>query len=335
MVDQNCVAGVIEVSAAALEARSLDGVAFEAAVVTDVGIPYGLPTEIALQGRRAKAKLFRKIVPGGAAVVNADDPHAEILGAVNLDARRVSFGMSHPTQVDVSARIERIDAGGSRFVLHGFDRSTTVDLRLYGPRQVSHAVAAAAVAWSLEIDLDAVVAGLEGVANIAGHLEAVDEGQDFDVRIDAAQTGATLYQALAAIRAVAAGRVHCVLSAEGNQDRSVRRTLAEAAELGADRVILTLGNPRSEDPDEILDDLLGGFHRPGKVRVEPDRQTAIEAALADARPGDSVLIAGKGRNAYQIFADRVIPFDDFAIARAFLRRRQTATLPARLSPRSA
>ncbi|MGO8898296.1 MAG: Mur ligase family protein [Isosphaeraceae bacterium] len=333
MVDQNCAAGVIEVSGQALQARCLEGVAFQAAVVTDVGVPYGLPTEIALQDRRAKAKLFRKIAPGGAAVVNADDPHAEILGAVNLDARRVSFGMAHPTQVDVSARIERLDAAGSRFVLHGFDRSATVDLRLYGPRQVSHAVAAAALAWALEINLDAVVAGLEGVANVAGQLESVDEGQDFDVRIDAAQTAAPLYQALAAIRAVAAGQVHCVLSAEGNQDRAARRRLAEAAELGADRVILTLGNPRSEAPDQVLDDLLGGFHRPGKVRVEPDRRRAIEAALGDARPGDAVLIAGKGRDAYQIFADRVIPFDDFAVARACLRGRLTCQ--DRVAPRSA
>ena len=169
--------------------------------------------------------------------------------------------------------------------------------------------------------------GLEAVANIAGSLEAVDEGQDFEVRIDEAATAAPLGQALAAIRAVSAGRVHCVLSAEGNQAQPARRALAEAAELGADRVILTLGNPRTEDPDQILDDLLGGFRRPGKVRVEPDRKRAIEAALADARPGDAVLIAGKGRNAYQIFADRVVPFDDFAVARAWLRGRQAPGRP--------
>ena len=83
-----------------------------------------------------------------------------------------------------------------------------------------------------------------------------------------------------------------------------------AAETGADRVILTLSNPRTEDPGQILDDLLAGFHRPGKVRVEPDRQLAIEAALTDARSGDVVLVTGKGRHTYQIFADRVTPFDD-------------------------
>ena len=120
-----------------------------------------------------------------------------------------------------------------------------------------------------------------------------------------------------------------MLSAEGDQEQSARRALAEAAEQGADRVILTLGSPRTEAPDQILDDLLGGFHRPGKVRVEPDRQQAIEAALADARPGDAVLIAGKGRNNYQIFADRVVPFDDFEVVRTFLREGRKVAMRVR------
>ena len=145
------------------------------------------------------------------------------------------------------------------------------------------------------------------------------EGQDFDVRIDAAQTPDDTAEALAALRAVAAGRVHLVLSAEGGGDRAERRQLAEIAENGADRVILTLSNPRTEDPNQILDDLLAGFRRPGKVRVEPDRRVAIETALAHARAGDVVLIAGKGRHTYQIFADSVIPFDDHAVARQWLR----------------
>src|SRR4051794_30967553 len=99
MVDMNCEVGVVESAGEAIEARCFEGVSLRAAVVTDVGLPYGLPTEIALRNRRAKAKLVRKVAPGGAVVINADDPHAEILGGVNLDARRVSFGMERPTQV--------------------------------------------------------------------------------------------------------------------------------------------------------------------------------------------------------------------------------------------
>ena len=282
MVDQNCAAGVIEVAGQAMRTRCFEGVSFEAAVVTDVGVPYGLPTDIAHQNRQAKAKLVRRITPGGAAVVNADDPHAELLGSINLDARRVSFGLEHPHQVDISGRIERFDASGTRFELLGFDRAVTVDLHLLGPRQVSHALAAAALAWVLGIDRDAVVAGLETVTNITGHLEAVDEGQDFDVRIDAAQTAEPLTQALQALRAVSAGQVHCVLSAEGNQESQTVRAIAQAAEQGADQVVITLGNPRSGDPNELLGKLLGGFRSPGKVRVEPDRKKAIETALSEA-----------------------------------------------------
>ncbi len=216
-------------------------------------------------------------------------------------------------------------------VLHGLDREAAVHLPLFGPRVATCALAAASLAWSLEIDRPAIVAGLESVRSIAGHLDSVSEGQDFDVRVNFAQTPGELGEALSAVRTVAAGRVHCVLSAEGHSDRATRRLLAEAAEAGADRIILTVSNPRTEDPNQILDDLLAGFRRPGKVRVEPDRQTAIEAALGDARPGDSVLITGKGCQKYQILAERAIPFDDSTVARQWLR----ANSPVSRSQRSA
>ena len=330
LVERRCKGGVLEVASEALAHHSFEGVAFHAAVVTDVAAPLGFTPETILRKRRAKAKLVRQVVPGGVVVVNADDPNAEILGGVNLDTRRVAFALEPVAgvsgSVDVKARLERIDSSGTRMLLHGFNRELALHLPLVGTRVVTCALAAAALAWAMEIEETDVVAGLESVQNVAGHLEAVGEGQDFDVRIDAAQTPEDTAEALAALRAVAAGRVHLVLSAEGCGNRIDRRQLAEIAENGADRVILTLSNPRTEDPNQILDDLLAGFRRPGKVRVEPDRQIAIEIALAHARPGDVVLIAGKGRHAYQIFADSVIPFDDHTVASQWLRaHRRTAT----------
>jgi UDP-N-acetylmuramoyl-L-alanyl-D-glutamate--2,6-diaminopimelate ligase len=226
----------------------------------------------------------------------------------------------------------QLDRSGTRMILQGFDREAPVHLRLAGPRAAACALAAAALAWALEIDRAEVVAGLEAVESVAGSLEAVDEGQDFDVRVDAARTPAALEDALTALRAMGGGQVHCVLSGEGCGDRHERRRLAEAVEAGADRVILTVTNPRIEDPNQILDDLLAGFRRPGKVRVEPDRRRAIEAALADARAGDSVLIAGKGHHTYEILDDRVVPFDDAEIARQWLRHHAR---PASTSQRSA
>ncbi|MGE5754630.1 MAG: Mur ligase family protein [Planctomycetaceae bacterium] len=317
MVERGCVGGVIEVSSEALEHRRVEGLAFDAAVVTDLGGAHGPDPKSLWARRRFKARLFRQVIPGGAAVVNADDPHAELLGAVNLDARRVSFALEHPA--DVTGKIERLDGAGSRFLLRGFDREAAVELRLVGLHHVSQALGAAAVAWSRGLALDAVVAGLESVTSAPGRLEAVDEGQDFEVRIDQASQADELAQALAAFRAIVPGRVHCVLGAEGLHDLAVRLRLAHAAEAGADRVTLTTDNPRTEDPNQILDDLLSGFRRPGRVRIEPDRRRAIEATLADAQPGDAVLIAGKGHRAFQILADRAIPFDDKAVAAHWLR----------------
>ena len=324
MVEGGCKAGVLEVSGEAMEHRSFAGVDFHAAVVTDVSAPRGYPDEVLLHRRRAKAKLVRQVVPGGVVVVNADEPYAEILGGVNLEARRVAFAMEPMVRpgldVEVSARLVNLDGTGTRMVLHGFDRELPVHLPLVGPRAAACALAAAALAWAMEVDPSSVVAGLESVRSVAGHLESVNEGQDFDVRIDASTSPTALEEALTAVRAVGSGRVHCLVSAEGCGDREERRRLAEVAEAAADRVILTLSNPRTEDPNQILDDLLAGFRKPGKVRVEPDRRHAIEVALADARTGDAVLIAGKGRHTYQILADRVIPFDDAQVARDWLRQ---------------
>jgi UDP-N-acetylmuramoyl-L-alanyl-D-glutamate--2,6-diaminopimelate ligase len=326
MVERGCLGGVIEVSAEVLERRRVEGLAFDAAVVTDLGALADLSPEALVSLRRSKARLFRKVVPGGLAVVNADDPNAELLGAVNLDARLVSFAVDRPA--DVTAKIERLGARGTRFLLRGFDREAAVELRLIGPAPVSQALAAAAVAWSRGLAIDAVVAGLESVAQVPGRLEPVAEGQAFEVRIDQARDGLELRQALASLRAIGAATIHCVVGSEGLQDRAARHGLARAAEAGADRVILTTDNPRSEDPDQILDDLLSGFRRPGRVRVEPDRRRAIEAALADARAGDAVLIAGKGRRTFQILSDRVLPFDDRAVAARWLR---SSRPPARRS----
>ena len=158
-------------------------------------------------------------MPGGLAVVNADDPNTEILGGINLEARRVAFAfepVANPlAAVDVSARLECMDGSGSRMVLHGFDREVAVHLRLIGSRAASSALAAATLAWGLGIDRTAVVAGLESIQSVAGYLEPVSEGQDFEVRLDSAQHPIALAEALASLRTICSGRVHCVLSSDG------------------------------------------------------------------------------------------------------------------------
>lgn len=296
-------------------------------MVTDLSALVDTDADSLTTRRRRKARLFRKVVSGGTAIVNADDPQAALLGAVNLDARFVTFGVDRPA--DVTAKIDRLDERGSRFFLRGFAREVVVESPLIGPAQISQAMAAAAVAWSHGLPVEAVVAGLETATKVPGELEAVVEGQGFGVWIDQARNGAELEQALGALRAIGAQRIHCVFGAEGLHERSERLGLAKAAEAGADRVTLTTDNPRTEDVDQIIDDLLAGFHRPGRVRVELDRRSAIEATLADAQPGDAVLIAGKGVRTFQILADRALHFDDKAVATEWLRSRHQ--LPRRTS----
>ncbi len=325
MVDRGCAGAILEFDPEALRRRRVEGISFDAAVVSDIDAGPRSSPEAVFARRAAMARLFRGVVPGGAAVVNADDSQAELLGAVNLDARRVSFGLN--AGADVTGRVDRLDRTGTRFRLLGFDREATVDLRLLGPSSVSQALAASAVAWSRGISVEAVKAGLESVLAVPGRLDAIDEGQGFDVRIDQARDAAELFEALSCLRATTPGRIHCVFGAEGHQGvdpRAGRLALAAAAEAGADRLTITTDNPRSEDPDRIVDDLLDGLTSPGRARIEPDRRLAIEAALVDAQPGDSVLIAGKGRQTFQIFSDRALPFDDASVARSWLRARKTS-----------
>ena len=326
MVERRCGSAVLELGAEPLERREVDGVAFDSAVVTTLGPPDDSDSdrEPMLRRRRAYARLARLVAPGGSIVIDADDPEADPLGGVNLEARRVTFGIDRPAHV--SAIVDRIDPAGARFRLRGFDREAAVTLRLAGEEHVRHALAAASLAWSRGITLRAVVDGLESVSRLPGRLDPVAEGQEFEVRVDRARSAADLVRALTSLRGLVPGRLICVVGAQGGTGQRLRRVaIGRAAEAAADRVILTTDNPRLEDPDRILDDLLAGFRRPGRAFVEPDRRAAIAFALAEARPGDAVLIAGKGHHAYQILADRVYPFNDAEIAAQWLRANRTAT----------
>jgi UDP-N-acetylmuramoyl-L-alanyl-D-glutamate--2,6-diaminopimelate ligase len=323
MVERGCGSAVLELEDEPLELREVDGVPFESAVFTTLGGSEDPDREALLRRRRACARLAKLVAPGGSVLIDADDPEADPLGAVNLEARRVTFGTQKPA--NVSAVLDRLDPSGARFRLRGFDREATICLRLSGEEHVRHALAASALAWSRGIPIRAVVDGLESVSRLPGRLEPVVEGQDFEVRIDQARTASELVRALNALRGVVPGRLICVVGAQGGEGQRLRRVaLGRAAEAAADRVILTTDNPRLDDPDCILDDLLAGFRHPGKVHIQPDRRLAIGFALADARPGDAVLIAGKGHHSYQILADRVFPFDDAEVATGWLRANRVA-----------
>jgi UDP-N-acetylmuramoyl-L-alanyl-D-glutamate--2,6-diaminopimelate ligase len=193
-------------------------------------------------------------------------------------------------------------------------------LQLSGRFNRANAVGAAAAARLLGIDEQAIQRGLESVAGVPGRFEVVDEGQEFLVIVDYSHKPGALETVLRAARELAAGRVICVFGAGGDRDRDKRPLMGRVAAQLADETIVTSDNPRSEDPAAIAQEIVDGL----ALDVELDRRTAIEQAIERARPGDVVVIAGKGHERRQEFADRAIPFDDREVARDVLRNSRTA-----------
>jgi UDP-N-acetylmuramoyl-L-alanyl-D-glutamate--2,6-diaminopimelate ligase len=209
----------------------------------------------------------------------------------------------------------------------GPDALSGIAFRLRGRFNEENALAALAVSRLLGIDDDAVGRGLESVRAVPGRFESVDEGQPFAVVVDYAHKPGALESVLHAARDLAAGnRVLCVVGAGGDRDRGKRPLMGELASRLADVAIVTSDNPRSEDPDAIIAEVVAGTT--GDVEIEPDRAAAIARAVELARPGDVVVIAGKGAEQGQELADRTLPFDDREAARAALRARVRSDIGA-------
>jgi UDP-N-acetylmuramoyl-L-alanyl-D-glutamate--2,6-diaminopimelate ligase len=260
----------------------------------------------------AKRRLFD--APGAPSIVNADDEYgrrltAEIEGPITFAVR---------SEADFRAREVSFDRAGSSFRCETPAGTVAVRTPLPGLFNVENALAAIAIAVTLGAPLDVLAEALAGAARVPGRFEPVDEGQDFAVLVDYAHTPDSLVNVLRAARELADGRVHVVFGAGGDRDRSKRPLMGEAAVSGADRVIVTSDNPRSEDPEAIVDQILAGTG-PG-VERELDRRAAIARAVSTAEPGDVVVIAGKGHEQGQEFAGgRKEPFDDRKVASEALR----------------
>jgi UDP-N-acetylmuramoyl-L-alanyl-D-glutamate--2,6-diaminopimelate ligase len=192
---------------------------------------------------------------------------------------------------------------------------------LPGAFNVANALGALAAGVAMGIDPEAVAAGLAGAERVPGRFEPIDEGLGFAVLVDYAHTPDSLENVLRAARTLTDGRVLAVFGAGGDRDRDKRPKMGWAGASLSDLAIVTSDNPRSEDPDAIIAGILGGIADDDEVEVEPDRRAAIALAFERARPGDVVVIAGKGHEQGQEFEDgRKIPFDDREVAREELRR---------------
>jgi UDP-N-acetylmuramoyl-L-alanyl-D-glutamate--2,6-diaminopimelate ligase len=203
----------------------------------------------------------------------------------------------------------------------GPDGLAGIDLKLRGRFNVTNALGARAAARLLGIDDDAITRGLESVRGVPGRFESIEEGQPFSVIVDYAHTADALANVLRTARDLGDGRLICVFGAGGDRDRDKRPQMGRVVSELADLAIVTSDNPRSEDPHAIIEAILAGAS--GDVEVEPDRAAAIARAVEIAHAGDVVVIAGKGHEQGQQFADRTLPFDDRDAARDALRKART------------
>jgi UDP-N-acetylmuramoyl-L-alanyl-D-glutamate--2,6-diaminopimelate ligase len=300
MLDAGDRSVAMEASSHASALHRLDRVRFAALVFTNLShehLDFHADMEDYFQ---AKRRLFVEGSPPAA--VNVGDEYGRRLAAELPHA--LTFGFADDAAVGPSA-------------LDG------VDLKLRGRFNVENALAAVAAARLLGIDDAAIARGLESVRGVPGRFESIDEGQPFEVIVDYAHKPDALETLLRAVRELATGRVICVFGCGGDRDRDKRPQMGRLASELADLAIVTNDNPRSEDPQAIVDAILSGAV--GDVEVELDRSRAIARAVESARDGDVVLIAGKGAEQGQEFADRVVPFDDREAAREALRTPGTRT----------
>jgi UDP-N-acetylmuramoyl-L-alanyl-D-glutamate--2,6-diaminopimelate ligase len=310
MLDGGDRACVMEVSSHALELHRCDSVRFAAALFTNLTQDHLDFHEDMEDYFRSKRLLFE--MGPGAAIVNADDPYGRRL-AEEFDC--VTFS-AQGAEADFAAHDVSFDAAGAKFAVG----EIAVRTRLPGDFNVANALGAFATAVTLGVDPGVAVAGLVRAGRVPGRFEPVDEGQPFAVLVDYAHTPDSLENALRAARRLTEGRVIAVFGAGGDRDRDKRPKMGRAGARGSDLAILTSDNPRSEDPDAIVAEVLSGVEEGAGVEVEPDRRAAIALALRRARPGDTVVIAGKGHEQGQEFeGGRKVPFDDREVARDELR----------------
>lgn len=327
MRDAGCRHAVMEVSSHGIDQQRVRGLQFGAAVFTNLTrdhLDYHKTLENYFE---VKTRLFTGAIgaPPKVAVVNLDDPYGgqlvELLknGATFRNAIRprvVTFGEN--PGADVRAEGVALNFKNTTFRLVWPGGAIDLESPLIGRYNVSNLLAAVATAWSLGRDPATFLSRLRAFKGVPGRMERIEEGQAFNVLVDYAHTDDALRNALGMLRTITPGRLLVVFGCGGNRDRTKRPLMTRAVQAFADFAFATADNPRTEAITQIFDDMRAGVTAPEKITWIEDRRRAISLALDMAKPGDCLLIAGKGHESYQEFADTVFPFDDRQVVRELI-----------------
>ena len=319
-----CQYGVLEVSSHALDQNRVLGCEFEVAVfsnLTQDHLDYHQNLEDYFA---AKAKLFGPDYLKGRAVINLDDPYGCRLIA-ELERDRCWTYSIEESSADLYTTNLNYNPNGVSGQLHTPVGVIGFQSPLVGQFNVANLLAATGAALHLGLELDTIVQSLAQFAGVPGRMQqiSIQPQQDISVIVDYAHTPDSLENLLDAARPFVPGQLVCVFGCGGDRDRSKRPQMGAIAARLADKVIVTSDNPRTEDPQQILNDVLTGISAEVQPIVEADRHLAIQTAILQAQPGDGILIAGKGHEDYQILGTEKVHFDDREEAQAALKQRLT------------
>ena len=312
MVDQGCQSCVMEVSSHALTQKRVHGLAFEAAVFTNLTTDH-LDYHDSMEAYRdAKKRLFDGLRPGATALYNADDEYGSTM-VTDTAAEAISYGIESPADIEVAVRDEALD--GLQLTIDGRERR----FRLAGRFNAYNLGAAYGVGRALGDGAEAVLDALADAPPVPGRFEPLRFDGGPTVIVDYAHTPDALENILRSVRDTAseAATLWCVFGCGGDRDRGKRPEMGRIAERLADRIIVTSDNPRTEAPEAILDDIRAGVERPENMQWIVDREAAIRAAAAEAAASDVVVIAGKGHETTQTIGTEQRPFDDREMARQY------------------
>lgn len=322
MVASGCKACVMEVSSHTLDQKRIAGVEFDVAIFTNISNDHLDYHGSAENYFAAKERLFTRTANGakhGAVVINIDDANgAKILSRSDVEVK-LSYGIK--AAASVRATKLQLSADASQFTIETPKKHFACKLPLLGRHNIYNALAATGAACALDVELTKVQSALNKMHAVPGRLERVNAGQPFNVFVDYAHSAYALTNVLATVREITKGRVLLLFGCGGGSDWAKRAELGRIAAQGADYTFITSDNPRKEQPETIAAQIVSGF-RTVKTRdysVELDRKRAINEIIASAKAGDTVLIAGKGHETYQEFADTIVPFDDRVFAREALQ----------------
>lgn len=324
MLDAGNKTVAMEVSSHALVQHRVRAIEFDAAVFTNLTQDHLDYHKTMEQYFEAKAELFEAVAAQkkkrGRAIINIDDRYGHRL-SVRFQRKMpvVTYGRRFGS--DFRATDVRFDATGSAYHLEARGRSYLVRSPLIGSFNIYNSLAAIAAAASMGMEVRAAIAAIASAPQVPGRLERVPAKRSFQVFVDYAHTEDALRSVLRTLRELKPNRLITVFGCGGNRDRAKRPLMAAASEELSDWSILTSDNPRSEDPAQILSEMRAGL-RGNRHEEIVDRTEAIRQAVNMARARDIVLIAGKGHETYQEFADRKIPFDDAAIARGLIEEKR-------------